>query len=222
MIVIEEIIKNLYITTCGRIFNKNSRFKAIKSFETTPSTKSNFNRFLKNNNLNIKDFTIIDSGERNKHNAKLYYFKYIYETPLYPELHGSIDSDGYKILSYNGKQYKWHRVVMYYFSPIKNYYEMQVNHIIPIKTLNSINNLEWCTALENIRHSIKNNLRSKIRKPYKKESEDKLFNPDLNWSKTRIRNFLLRRNLRFDDYIFIETGIIKEEGNRKIGYLKKK
>lgn len=165
----ENIIKDLYITSCGRIFNKKSPYKTIKSFEIIPSSNSEFNKFIKNNNLKKEDFIIIDTGLKNKYNKKLYLYKYKIDTPLYYELHGSIDKDGYRILKYKNKIYKWHRVICYYFNPISNYKTMQVNHIIPNKLLNSINNLEWCTCQENITHSIINNTRSKHRGKYKKK-----------------------------------------------------
>lgn len=217
----EKIINNFYITTCGRIFDKNSRYNTIKSFEIKPTDGSTFNRFIIKNKLNKYDFKIIESGLRNKHNKKLYFYKYKIETPLYYELHGSIDNDGYRILHYKNKNYKWHRLVCYYFNRIKNYKQKQVNHIIPNKLLNSINNLEWCTPQENITHSIINNRRSKYRGSYNKESIEKLFSKELNWSKSRIRRFLERRNLNFDNYIFIETKIDKNDNNRKLGYLQK-
>lgn len=221
VIKIEDIINDLYITSCGRIFNKKSPYRTIKSFEIVPSLSSTFNRFIKNNNLNKEDFQIIDSGLRNNNNKKLYYYKYKIDTPLYYELHGNIDNYGYKILNYKNRTYKWHRIVCYYFKPINDYKNMQVNHIIPNKLLNSINNLEWCTCQENITHSILNNTRSKHRGPYKKDGIDKLFNENLNWSKIKIRRYLQRRNLKFEDFEFIETNIDIKDNNRKLGYLKK-
>lgn len=45
-----------------------------------------------------------------------------------------------------------HRLVIKTFNPILNDSDYQVNHIDENKENNSLNNLEWCTAKENINH----------------------------------------------------------------------
>jgi hypothetical protein len=56
-----------------------------------------------------------------------------------------------------------HRLVLLAFKPIldKN---LQVNHIDGNKQNNLLNNLEWCTPLENVTHAIKNGLSPQIYK----------------------------------------------------------
>lgn len=56
------------------------------------------------------------------------------------------------------KGYFRHRLVLQTFCPIKNYDEMQVNHIDGIKTHNFVENLEWCTNQENRVHACQNGL----------------------------------------------------------------
>lgn len=58
------------------------------------------------------------------------------------------------------KQLEIHRLVAKAFLPIvegKN----QVNHINEVKTDNSVSNLEWCTAGENVRQSVRSGRRPK-------------------------------------------------------------
>ena len=83
---------------------------------------------------------------------------------------------GYMVctLSKNGifKYYRVHRLVADAFIPnVEN--KPQVNHINGIKTDNNVDNLEWCTAKENIHHSFKVGL-SKGRRDAQNTSSKKI------------------------------------------------
>lgn len=67
---------------------------------------------------------------------------------------------GYKDLylytnEYGRKCYKVHRLVMETFKPQERSTELQVNHIDGNKSNNSLDNLEWCTRSENLKHAFK-------------------------------------------------------------------
>lgn len=74
------------------------------------------------------------------------------------------DKDGYKrirLTLQNGKRRNFpvHRLVLIAFAPVENMEELQANHIDGNKFNNSITNLEWCTAQENITHAVNIGLR---------------------------------------------------------------
>lgn len=62
---------------------------------------------------------------------------------------GYVSNDGYMCFSYEGKQYKIHRVVLETFNPIAHSETMVVDHIDGIKTNNFLENLRWVTHEEN-------------------------------------------------------------------------
>lgn len=82
--------------------------------------------------------------------------------------------------------FKVHRLVLMAFKPINNMENLEVNHRDGNKKNNSLDNLEWCTPKENIRHACVNGL-IKARKGEKS-----------NFSKLSKENvqqiFLLREN----------------------------
>lgn len=57
------------------------------------------------------------------------------------------------------RYYSVHRIVMIEFHYVYNFNNLQVNHINGNKSINSDDNLEWCTGSENIIHAIQNNLK---------------------------------------------------------------
>jgi len=89
----------------------------------------------------------------------------------------ALQSDGYLkcAVSFNGKLITRpvHRLVAETFKPIDFGY-MEVNHIDCDKTNNSIDNLEWCTKSENIKHAYNNGL-------IKPKRGDKNGNSKLTW-----------------------------------------
>jgi len=76
-------------------------------------------------------------------------------------------------LSLNSKSmaYRIHRLVAINFIPNSNS-KIEVNHINGIKSDNSLENLEWCTAKENVRHAYNTGLR--INPKGEKHSRSKL------------------------------------------------
>ena len=76
-------------------------------------------------------------------------------------LKGSLDKDGYLRFKLEGKNVSIHRMVLETFKPIEDMSYFEVNHINGIKTDNRLENLEWVTHQENMKHMVKTNLSQK-------------------------------------------------------------
>lgn len=68
------------------------------------------------------------------------------------------DKNGYRVVSIKGKSIYVHRLVGFVFIPNPKKYP-QINHKNGIKNDNRVENLEWCTHFQNMRHATLNGLR---------------------------------------------------------------
>ena len=79
---------------------------------------------------------------------------------------GRVDRNGYRevCLSENGtvKGYLVHRLVLSTFNPVENMDKLDVNHKDGNKLNNSLDNLEWCTRSENIKHAYETGLEKRV------------------------------------------------------------
>ncbi|MGL5717797.1 MAG: HNH endonuclease [Cetobacterium sp.] len=221
-------LDNVIVTTCGRIFLKSSRYRTIKSFEYTPSLSCTFNRFCKRNNLNKSDFTVFKTNKTNSSGHSLFLYKYKHDTADGYEIFGTVDSNGYVIVTLDRKSYKFHRIVMMKLKYVDGCEDMQVNHINGIKTDNRSLNLEWCTPQENITHAWETGLSKYAPEHIEKVRQsmlsripvENLFDPNYKGKKMNIKTFLKVRGLDIDDYDYIVTG--RSNSGHALGYLKSK
>ena len=85
-------------------------------------------------------------------------------------LKGHIDRCGYHevLFSENGctKNYLAHRLILSTFAPIENMEQYDVNHKNGNKLDNRLDNLEWSTRSENVKHSYRHGLQNKVTNPH--------------------------------------------------------
>lgn len=101
---------------------------------------------------------------------------------------GSKFNDPEKILKPNGKRYLHvtlskdknkkiftiHRLVLLNFRPEKYFEGAVINHIDGNKLNNRLDNLEWCTHSQNMKHAVENNLTAKGEKIGKSKLNNKI------------------------------------------------
>jgi len=85
---------------------------------------------------------------------------------------------GYFSLKLSRRSYQVHRIIAKTFIPNPEN-KPQVNHINGIKTYNRVENLEWCTSKENVKHSYEIGLASGSRRRGSKNGQSKLIESDV-------------------------------------------
>ena len=62
---------------------------------------------------------------------------------------GTIDNNGYRVVSIDNKKYKLHRIILQSFNPNSNFNEMTVDHINGKRDDNRLENLRWVKKEDN-------------------------------------------------------------------------
>jgi len=131
----------------------------------------------------------IGDGAKRKHNKMILK----YSKDKYGYLRLELSKDGGR------KHFRIHRLVIETFLPNPEN-KPQVNHINGIKNDNRIENLEWCTALENMQHAHKTGLRKYNYLIGEKNHNSKL----TKWDVTVIRRLYKNSNYWHNQYILAE------------------
>jgi DNA-binding transcriptional regulator YiaG len=117
-------------------------------------------------------------------------------------------------LSKNGTVRRWfiHRLLMLTFHPVQNSDQLQVNHRDGNKQNNDLNNLEWCSSLENNRHA-RYVLKAYPDKKGEKHSQAKL-TPEAVREIRRLKANGVKQN-RIAKMYNLSTSVISNVVNRK-------
>lgn len=98
---------------------------------------------------------------------------------------GTHNSDGYPMVSVDGKQVKTHRLIAECFLPTDPAKPI-VNHKNGIKTDNQVENLEWCDHKHNVQHAFKNGLM--VRHKGSKNAASKLSEAQVSYIKQGLKD----------------------------------
>lgn len=82
------------------------------------------------------------------------------------DLAQSLDKNGYSrpsLVSADGRRIRVHRhrLILATFNPVEGWENLEVNHKDGNKLNNRLDNLEWCTAKENIHHAMEMGLKTR-------------------------------------------------------------
>lgn len=200
------IIKKYGIShsTLSRITRKNDDVKSIRQSNRIVYTKD--------------DFEVTEDG-------KLYYK---YDTSI--EKVQSTLKNGYKVVWINNKQYYVHRLVAEKFIPNpKN--KSEVNHIDGNPSNNNVNNLEWVTHKENMKHSIeviktfkflepKTGIENNMSEPIQDLETGKLYESVNEYCKEKnLSSYMFRKHIReskceyMDRNDYLDSMLMKEAVN---------
>ena len=115
------------------------------------------------------------------------------------------------------KTFQVHRMVAEAFIPNPNNLE-QVNHKDGNKLNNVVDNLEWCTCSENVKHAYKNQL-MKARKGIKNTRSKKVYQYDLNANLIKVWDSLgdIQRALKVEKSAI--AGVCRKERKTAYGYI---
>jgi len=129
-----------------------------------------------------------------------------------------LDKDGYAITSlYKNQKAKFisiHRLVATHFIPNPEN-KPQVNHIDGNKLNNCVNNLEWCTSIENIKHSWDKLGRNNLHSKGEKCNFSKLKLEDIHFIRTNYNKKTLNQ-IKLANMFGVSDSLISQIINNKI------
>ena len=154
-----------YIIDEGFYRNKNSKDGYFNDCKKCCNKKSTERR-LKIKESKCEEITTLEGEEWRSHRSGLMvsnlgrvfkpYIKKLGQLRHSSFAKKTLMNSGYYSVCFGGERLYIHRIVLECFNDIDGKEKMYVNHLNCIRTDNRLENLEWCTHEQNIKHAIEN------------------------------------------------------------------